>query len=88
MKDPMATLGAWIPGVGVLFLASLLSQGIARDNIARLQAQDSPGMADMLSMIFMQVMARPTLIMFIGFAGVLVILGGYLLNETKGWGRW
>ena len=85
MKALMAALGAWVPGVGVVFLASLLSQDVARENLARLQAQDSP---DMLSVIFMQVMAQSVLILFIGFAGVLVILGGYLLNETRGWGRW
>ena len=85
----MAALGkvlsGWASTVGVFFLASLVAHGVARENLAKLQEQDSP---EMTLVIFMQVMAQPPLILLIGFMGVMVILGVHLLNESRNWGRW
>ena len=85
MNALVATVGTWVTGVGVFFAASLIAHGVARENLAKLREQDSP---EMMLVIFMQVMAQPALILLIGFVGAIVILGGYLLNERRGWGRY
>lgn len=80
MNALMATLSGWASVVGVFFLASLITQGITRENLAKLREQDSP---EMILVIIMQVMAQPGLILLIGVVGVVVIIGAFLFGESR-----
>ncbi len=80
MNALVATLSGWASVVGVFFLASLITQGITRENLAKLREQDSP---EMILVIIMQVMAQPSLILLIGLVGVVVIIGAFLFGESR-----
>ena len=80
MNALMATLSGWASVVGVFFLASLITQGITRENLAKLREQDSP---EMILVIIMQVMAEPSLILLIGLVGVVIIIGAFLFGESR-----
>ena len=85
MKGWMATLSSWGTTVGAVFVGSLITQGLAKETLAEWEER---GTSTAALVIILQVISQPPLILLIGVAGVIVILGGYLLNERRHWSRW